>query len=229
VVTQVHLIELDWDWPAGMSRFVISFFLGLALTVSAQAQDAHLREPGSSAVLSHSCFAHGYRHGYEEGVHIGSTDISLGTKPRVKLKDMHGLKLGYSAQFGPRHLFQQGFQAGLEAGYRDGYSGRAFRAVDSLRSLAGSLQESPSTTAPKDASFDEGFTSGYHEGLDLGISDHSSTAQVNFQVVGCSHPAAEHDSSSPEIYCEGYRRGFALGHADGFVLRPNANRLEASK
>lgn len=229
MVTQVHLIELDWDWPVGMPRYLISFFLSTALAVAAQAQDAHLREPGSSAVLSHSCFAHGYRHGYEEGYHQGNTDVSLGTNPRVKLTDIHGLKLGYSSQFGPRHVFQQGFQAGLNAGYRDGYSGRTFRAVDSLRALAGSLQEAPSPAAPKSALFDEGFTSGYQEGLDLGISDHSSAAQVNFHVVGCSHHAAEHESSGPETYCEGYRRGFALGHADGFILRPDANRLEASK
>ena len=32
-----------------------------------------------------------------------------------------------------------------------------------------------------------------------------------------------------ESYCEGYRRGFALGHADGFLLRPEGGRLEASK
>lgn len=228
MVTQVHLIELDWDWPVGMPRFLISFFLGLALAVAAQAQDAHLREPGSSAVLSHSCFAHGYRHGYEEGYHLGNTDVSLGTHPRVKLTEIHGLKLGYSSQFGPRHVFQQGFQAGLNAGYRDGYSGRTFRAVDSLRALAGSLAESPSPTTQKYPSFDAGFASGYREGLEHGVSDQSSAAQVNFHVVGCSNPAAEHESG-PETYCEGYRRGFALGHADGFVLRPDANRLEASK
>jgi hypothetical protein len=228
MVTQVHLIELTGSWPAVMTRFLIMFCIGFAFVISAQAQDPHLHEPGSAAVLSHSCFAHGYRHGYEEGFHLGNTDVTLGTQPRVKLKDVHGLKLGYSSQFGPRHVFQEGFQAGLNAGYRDGYSGRAFRAVDSLRLIAVSLESLPSQ-APKSPSFDEGFTSGYHQGLDRGISDHSFTAQVNFHYVSCSHPAPERDSSGQESYCEGYRRGFALGHADGFALRPDAARLEASK
>ena len=63
---------------------------------------------------------------------------ALGSQ-RDKLKDFHGMKLGYSSQFGSRHLFEKGFQAGLKAGY-DGYSGCAFRAVDSLRSVSASLE-----------------------------------------------------------------------------------------
>ena len=39
----------------------------------------------------------------------------------------------------------------------------------------------------------------------------------------------QHDLPGEESYCEGYRRGFALGHADGFLLRPEGGRLEASK
>ncbi len=52
------------------------------------------------------------------------------------------VKLGYSSQFGPRTVFEKGFEAGLKAGYRDGYSGRTFRAVETFRSVAASLEES---------------------------------------------------------------------------------------
>jgi hypothetical protein len=214
-----------------MARLVLTFCMAAGLAVSAQAQDLHLSEAGSAVVLSHSAFAHGYRHGYEEGYHIGNADASLGTLPRAKMKDIRGLKLGYSAQFGPHHAFEQGFHAGVRAGYSDGYSGRLFRAVDSLRSVAASLQETGPPADPKFTHFDEGFFFGYNEGFDRGGSDQSSTAQVDFHFVGCTsfHPAKQRDLPAQESYCDGYRRGFALGHADGFLLRPDSGRLEASK
>src|SRR2546430_8220208 len=118
-----------------MVRLMIALVVAAGLTGSAQAQDPHLSETGTAVVLSHSVFAHGYRHGYEEGYHEGNADASLGTAARAKMKDIHGLKLGYAPQFGPRHAFEHGFQAGLRAGYSDGYSGRLVRALDSLRSV----------------------------------------------------------------------------------------------
>jgi len=112
------------------------------------AQMEVLREPGSATVLAHSAFAHGYRHGYEEGYHIGNTDVCVGTLPRTRLREVRGLKLGYSSQFGPRRVFEQGFQAGLKAGYGDGYTGRKFRAVDSLRAVSVALEDSLSPAGP---------------------------------------------------------------------------------
>ena len=214
-----------------MARLALALFVAAVLAAPAHAQDMHLSEAGSSAVLSHSAFAHGYRHGYEQGYHVGNADASLGTAPRAKMKDIRGLKLGYAPQFGPRHAFEHGFQAGLKAGYSDGYSGRLFRAVDSLRSLAGSLQDAGPRADPKFAYFDDGFFSGYTEGFDRGGSDRSSTPQVDFHFVGCAnfHPARRAALRAEESYCDGYRRGFALGHADGFLLRPDSRRLEASK
>src|SRR5579864_5863617 len=214
-----------------MARLMLGLFVTAVFAAYAPAQDLHLSEAGSSVVLAHSAFAHGYRHGYEEGYHVGNADASLGTAPRVKMKDIHGLKLGYAPQFGARHAFEHGFQAGLKAGYGDGYSGRLFRAVDSLRSVAASLQETGSHADPKFIYFDDGFFSGYNEGFDRGGSDQSSTAQVDFHFVGCTkfHPTRQPALGAEESYCEGYRRGFAIGHADGFLLRPESGRLEASK
>jgi hypothetical protein len=214
-----------------MARLMLALFLAVGLAASAQTPDPHLSEAGTSIVLSHSAFAHGYRHGYEEGYHVGNADASLGTAARPKLKDLHGLKVGYAPQFGPHHAFEHGFQAGLKAGYSDGYSGRLFRAVDSFRSVAASLQETGSHADPKFIYFDDGFFYGYNEGFDRGGSDQSSTAEVDFHFVGCAnfHPARQPDPPAEESYCDGYRRGFALGHADGFLLRPESGRLEASK
>src|SRR5258708_34403216 len=210
-----------------MARLLLPLFLAAGLAVSAQTQDPHLSESGSAVVLSHSAFAHGYRHGYEEGYHVGNADASLGSSQRHKTKDFHGLKLGYTSQFGPRSVFERGFAAGLRAGYGDGYSGRLFRAVDTLRSVSASLQDTQSATGF--THFDEGFLFGYSEGFDHGGSDQSSTAQVDFHFVGCANYQKQHNSAGEDSYCEGYRRGFALGHADGFLLRPEGGRLEASK
>lgn len=214
-----------------MARLLISFCLAAGLTAGALAQDLHMTESGSAAVLSRSAFAHGYRHGYEEGYHAGNVDVSLGTMARPRVKDIKGIKLGYSVRFGPRRVFEEGFRAGLRAGYGDGYSGRLFRAVDSLRSVAASLDDARIPPDPNFGHFDEGFFSGYNEGFDRGAADQSSRAEVDFHFVGCAigRQAKQPDLSSRESYCEGYRRGFALGHADGFVLRPDVAQLEAKR
>ena len=212
-----------------MARLLLTLFLAAGVAITARSQDLHLSESGSAVVLSHSVFAHGYRHGYEEGYHLGNTDVSLGSSPRRKAHDFHGLKTGYSAQFGSRKVFERGFMAGLKAGYGDGYSGRIFRAVDTLRSVSASLEDTHSATDLRFAHFDEGFVSGYEEGFDRGGSDQSSTSQVDFHFVGCANYQKQQDLSGEDSYCEGYRRGFALGHADGFLLRPEGARLEASK
>jgi len=215
-----------------MARLVLTLFLAVAFTIRAGAQDPNLSETGSAVVLSHSAFAHGYRHGYEEGYHIGNTDICVGTVPQqAKIWERRGLKSGYSSQFGSHHLFEQGFHAGLKAGYKDGYTGRQFRAVDSFRAVSVGLEDSRLPADPKFTHFDEGFLSGYNEGFDHGDSGNSIAPQVDFHVVGCSsfHPAKQNDLAAKQSYCEGYRRGFALGHADGFLLHPGTAALEASK
>jgi hypothetical protein len=212
-----------------MARLLLTLFLAAGVAVTARSQDLHLSESGSAVVLSHSAFAHGYRHGYEEGYHVGNVDVSVGSLQRRKLKDFHGLKLGYSSQFGSRKLFEHGFLAGLKAGYGDGYSGRLFRAVDTLRAVSAALEDTHSATDPSFTHFDDGFVSGYDEGFDRGGSDQSSAAQVDFHFVGCASNSQKQTNLPGEGYCEGYRRGFALGHADGFLLRPESGWLEASK
>jgi flagellar biosynthesis/type III secretory pathway protein FliH len=214
-----------------MARLLLTLCLGTAFIASAAAQDLHLHEDGSAVVISHSAFAHGYRHGYEEGYHIGNTDISVGTPSRPKLKGVHGVKLGYSSEFGPRPVFEKGFQAGLKVGYRDGYCGHAFRAVESLRSVAIALEEAQLAADQKFTHFDQGFFNGYNDGFERGSSTHPLAAQVDFHFVQCANSSSVKKGGQPaqDCYCEGYKRGFALGHTDGFVLGADAARLEASK
>jgi len=212
-----------------MARLLLTLCLAAGVAVTARSQDLHLSESGSAAVLSHSVFAHGYRHGYEEGYHTGNADVSLGTLQRRRLKDFHGLKLGYSQEFGSRKVFERGFLAGLKIGYVDGYSGRPFRAVDTLRSVSASLEDTHSAVDARFTHFDDGFVSGYDQGFDRGGSDQSSSAQVDFHFVGCVNSHQQNNLPGKESYCDGYRRGFVLGHADGFLLRPDGGRLEASK
>jgi hypothetical protein len=215
-----------------MVRFLLCVGL-LAASVVAQErpQEQHLRDSGSAAVLAHSTFAHGYRHGYEEGYHAGNNDVNMGRVPHSKLAELRGIKTGYSSEFGPHRVFDSGFRAGLKAGYSDGYLGRTFRAVSNLRALAVSLDPSPSPADPHHIYFDQGFFSGYNDGFERGGSDRSASAQIDFHLVSCSQfrPANQGEFPAQGSYCEGYRRGFALGHDDGFVLRPDAVLLEASK
>ena len=214
-----------------LARLLLAFCLGVVFVAPACAEDLHLHETGSAAVFARSAFAHGYRHGYEEGYHLGNTDINMGAEHRTGFKKAHGLKLGYSSQFGSRPAFEKGFQAGLRVGYQDGYSGHSFRAIDTLRSLSVSLQEAHPSADPKFVYFDQGFFSGYNDGLERQASGKRSTAHVDFHVVGCSnfHPAKQSDQSAKTSYCEGYQRGFVLGAGDSAILGPEASRLEASK
>src|SRR5262245_11228350 len=138
-----------------MPHLLFSIALLAACTAaSAQMPEEHLLEAGSAVILAHSTFVHGYRHGYEEGYHSGNTDINMGRTRRTRLSELPDLKSGYSSQFGPRRVFDEGFQAGLKAGYGDGFSGRAFRAVDTLRSLAVALDPASFSSDPGHVYFD---------------------------------------------------------------------------
>lgn len=228
-VTEVHLTkQVVRVSLIAMLRLLFSIALLAACAAQESTQEQHLQESGSAVVLAHSTFAHGYRHGYDEGYHAGNIDINMGRAPRGKLSNLRDVKVGYSPQFGPRALFDRGFQAGLKAGYNDGYMGRAFRAVENLRAVADSLEQSPSPADPGHVYFDQGFVTGYNDGYSHGGSDDYAPAQLDFHHVSCGQASRQPGPGSGS-YCEGYQRGFALGHADGFALRPGSARLEASK
>jgi hypothetical protein len=210
---------------------VLILFLAPSLTLPAKAQESHLSEAGSSAVFSRSSFAHGYRHGYEEGYHLGNIDINMGRMARNRRDQFHGLSQSYSSNFGPKKSFEDGFQAGVQAGYCDGFAGRRFRAVESTRELANELGDKPSPDDPSGVYFDQGLASGYTDGFQHGAMATIPATPLDAGAIACSqfHPAKQQDIAAEGSYCEGYRRGFVLGHDDALALAADQAALEAAK
>ena len=216
-----------------MSRlpFLPLCFLTICTVVPALCQEAHLSEPGSGVIYSRSAFVHGYRHGYEEGYHLGNLDINMSRLARTKKSHFSGRSLGYSPDFGPKKLFEAGFHAGVAAGYCDGYTGRVFRAVDSVRAIAVALDQALPSAEQKESSFDQGLAGGYRDGFDRKDPAGPPTEILDFRNISCAQRSGEgaDDSGDPGGYCEGYRRGFFLGHADALVVISDRAALEASK
>jgi hypothetical protein len=182
-------------------------------------------------VFLRSAFAHGYRHGYEEGYHVGNIDINMGRRARAKLSEVKASASHYSAEFGSHKSFESGFQEGLKAGYSDGYVGRSFRAVENLRFIALALDNKAGSADPGNTYFDQGFATGYGSGLDLAQKYDPDAGKLDVRFIGCGefHPAKQQDVGAEASYCDGYRRGYVLGHADGIVIRPEAASLAARK
>ena len=215
--------------------YVLLSFLLLIVANLAAAQsktgDPHLREEGSGAVFMRSAFAHGYRHGYEEGYHVGNIDVNMSRPPRTKLSQFRGISSRYSAECGARKSFDTGFEEGLKAGYSDGFVGRPFRAIENLRFIALALDPNPAATDPANLYFDQGFSTGYDQGLDHAQKAGPEAANLNLRLIGCGQfpPGKHQDIAAEGSFCDGYRRGYVLGHADGIVLTHEAMALAARK
>lgn len=212
---------------------VLRFLIVLAFVPPASslhAEDSHLRENGSAAFLSRSAFAHGYRHGYELGFHQGNIDANMARPPKSKPAQYKGMPSGYESRFGSRKSFEQGFTEGLKAGYGDGYAGHLFRAVRQLREAGASLDANSPSADPANLNFDRGVAVGYRDGVDQSASS-PSAPQTDSSNVSCAQPSSNgsEGNGAAEIYCEGYRRGYRLGHADGLALLPQRKLLEASQ
>lgn len=204
----------------------------LALAGTAVVQENHCQEAVTGPLLTRSAFAHGYRHGYEAGYHEGNLDINMARRARTQFKQFKGLPLGYAPDFGPKKSFEFGFGLGLKLGYSDGYAGKRFRAVASLRGIAESLNANPSPADPDNTFFDRGVTLGYQDGFAGAHSAGKSSGAVGVDLKSapCSfHAHKKQDGALESSYCDGYRRGFVLGHGDGLELGPGEGLLEASK
>src|SRR5215510_3475624 len=214
--------------------FVLPLLLLLLANGSVSQSNAcetHLRETGAGKIFMRSSFAHGYRHGYEEGYHIGNIDVNINRPLRTRLSQFHGVSSHYSPEFGPRKSFETGFEEGLRAGYTDGFVGRTFRAIDNLRFIAIALDQTPLTTDPSNVYFDQGFSTGYDHGLDHAQRGGRAAANLNLRLIGCAqfHPGKDQDMAAQGSFCDGYRRGYVLGHEDGILLTPEAMQLASRK
>src|SRR5437868_3557115 len=85
------------------------------------AAERHLQPTSTGALFSNSAFAHGYRHGYDEGFHVGDLDIHMGRSARLIMKAGEFRQPGreYNDAFGSKQLFHEGYQAGFHSGYSD--------------------------------------------------------------------------------------------------------------
>ncbi|HEX7288092.1 MAG TPA: hypothetical protein VF532_18040 [Candidatus Angelobacter sp.] len=213
-----------------MGRMYFLFVVALVFRVpSLLAADSHLQESGSAPIISRSAFAHGYRHGYEQGFHQGNIDANMSRPPKSRPAQFKGMPSGYESAFGPRKSFEQGFSEGLKAGYGDGYAGCSFRAVGLLREAGASLDANPPSEDPANLNFDRGVALGYRNGFDRAASG-PSEAQLDASSVNCPGDSAADPAAQPALsFCDGYRRGYTLGHADGLAVLSQRKILEASQ
>jgi hypothetical protein len=116
------------------------------------AADIHLTSDSANNIYAASAFAHGMRHGYEEGFHDADRDLHLSA---FSLDDVEIPKpkktIGYQPSFGSKDSFRKGYQQGYRLGYADSVKGIAFR------------MSAPHVTvaAKPDRDFDRGVQYGY--------------------------------------------------------------------
>jgi hypothetical protein len=114
--------------------------------------DIHLTSDAANNIYAASAFAHGMRHGYEEGFHDADRDLHLSA---FTLDDMAIPKpkktVGYQESFGSKGSFRKGYEHGYRLGYGDSLKGIAFRMTAPVVTVA----------AKPDRDFDRGVQYGY--------------------------------------------------------------------
>lgn len=201
-----------------LATLILLVFTAAAPAALAQSIDTHVISDPAAALYKRSSFAHGYRHGYEEGFRIADRDYHLGREPQLlacsekKIKNISSPKVrGYEKRFGDKANFSSGYEHGYIAGYTDSYNGRMFRVLE-LHLAA--LKTSPNVQAENaDLEFDRGFGDGYRS-----FSFH---AQAPTDTDKCP-------KDSPN-YCDGFDRGVVVGRADANVANDSLGHVLAQK
>lgn len=167
--------------------------------------ERHLQPTSTGALLLDSAFAHGYRHGYDEGFHLADLDIHMGRAAQLMTKhDFRQAGHEYNNSFGSKALFHEGYEAGLSAGYADGFAGRDYQASERTKLAASGLEDA--LPPSRRQYFDEGFAGGY-----------ASAHRESFPSKGMTLDYIEqycHEKlrgSHPSEYCSGFSRGFIFG------------------
>lgn len=182
--------------------------LAVAPVVFAQT-DRHVTEDPAKFLYYQSAFAHGYRHGYDQGFHIGDQDLQMGRKARPCDKMSEYKKVNdYHHSYGDKSAFQKGFRQGFSHGYEDAYSGRDFQVVNEARAASVGINGTVANDEHQRRVFDEGFTAGYQVA--------SSVPQRDFFFDPSNVMQLCEQNSSPnrdqrDVYCRGYTGGFVFG------------------
>jgi hypothetical protein len=184
------------------------------------AGERHLQDSSTGALLADSAFAHGYRHGYDEGFHIADLDIHMGRSARsvAALKEARQAGRDYNNAFGSKELFDEGYQAGFHTGYSDAIAGFEYRAVKRTREAAEGLTILPPS---RREFFDKGFAGGYksaqtHDAPVSGVTS-AYLEQYCDKTLSRSHPLE---------YCSGFSRGYVLGM---FNAPPSPGKVASSQ
>ena len=202
-----------------------SQFSSLALTPSTSssrwpvAAERHLQDGSTAALLSDSAFAHGYRHGYDEGFHLGDLDIHMGRPARVAtgFKEYRQAGREYNSAFGSKELFDEGYRAGIRCGYSDAMAGFEYRASRRTREAADGLSVLPPS---RRKFFDEGFAGGYKS-----AQSHDAPAPGVTSAYLEQHCEKTASHSRPLEYCSGFSRGYLLGM---FSAPPSSGKIASS-
>jgi hypothetical protein len=181
--------------------------------------DFHTREDGARRLYRISAFAHGHRHGYEEGfrradeeLHVGHLQRTLREKDVPKPKD-------YKSLYGDKRLFRQGFIYGFLAGYKDSFEERSFRLPEWTAAVPpfawmSDLPQSEGDAVP-DAKLRAGFEAGIVDGYKSGVSSHVTIGDPKAVASQAARMCESPGQGRPEGYCDGFAQGFLFGASDG--------------
>jgi hypothetical protein len=189
---RVYILEL------GMSRSLAPSVLLVLLTASFAAdkkRDFHLDQDTARDLYLHSAFAHGLRHGYEEGFHAADLDIHTAA-PRKALDKLSRVPktIGYRREFGDKKSFRRGYEYGYVAGYDDSFENRKFHYL---------APSDVTNLEPATADFDIGVASGYtavfHSGSDYARCDRDAPAYCAGFQTGSALALAERHASDHQV------------------------------
>ena len=169
--------------------------------------ERHLQDTPAGSLYANSAFAHGFRHGYDEGFYAGDVDWQLGRQPRTVISsNEYGRAVKqYRPEFGSKRLFELGCQAGFRSGYSDVMSGGEYSMRSRMESASAGMSFellSPS----RRGHFDEGFANGFR-------SAQSANAPTKGMTVEYVESYCRTTASGPYAleYCSGFSRGYLLG------------------
>jgi flagellar biosynthesis/type III secretory pathway protein FliH len=196
---------MKMNWCTGT---LVLFAVSAAVSTGFAQSDDHLVLDQAKSLYAQSVFAHGYRHGYEEGFHIGDQDLQMGRRVRIceKISEYKQGRTHFRATFGDKSAFERGYKQGFSRGYEDAFSGREFQAVKSGRIVALGLDQGIQNTGQSHA-FDTGFASGY----DLAMKNalHNVGGDLEYLTQHCEK-TADPKLKDRETYCQGYARGLVF-------------------
>lgn len=178
-------------WARVLCFSIITATISTAGPPPTASLDIHLSNDPAHNLYRMSAFAHGHRHGYEEGFHAGDLDLQLGHKQQVSAEAGKTPRAeGYDPRFGSRENFRRGYEAGYRAGYLDSYFDRNFNApAASLGLIDGpdfdrGVRDGYVSRQAKCEEVSASYCSGLDEGLRLAQGEHHEAPAVAGLTAG---------------------------------------------